>query len=341
LPSFSRKGYLGKIGFGKKNSYLDLIVLKVLDDSTSLSTSERGGVLKPQENAIASLNGQLTLWKKFTLGTEHALSVLSRDLNSDTLIEDKSNIWEELAAKYILEPRTSSTFRLAHKANITYQDRGQSYSVNYRRIEPEYTSLGRYYMRTDIEQLFAQTRFPLLNKKMNIVSRVGLERTDIDNQGHKQTKRLVGMLNWRWRINQDWNVGIQYSNFSQVQLMRDELRADTAYYRQVSNLAMVNVGRQIRAENTTHRIQLRTSFRDIQNADPPFDVFSSKYYQAGLTYSVSIKKIEADFNAGFNYLISEGGVLEFRQQRVNAGLYKSFFKIKVSTGISNIFTHRS
>ena len=340
LPSFQRKGYLGKIGFGKEHSYIDFILMKVVDDSTSMRPTEGSQTLLAQQNAVFAINGKLRIAKKFSIATEHAVSFFTRDESADSLLGEPESKIEELGRK-IFEPKESSSFRLAHRGSLEYNEKSVKSSVNYRRIEPEYTSLGRYFMRTDIEQLYLRTSFPIKKQKMRFSLRTGLERNDVTDSRHKQSKRILGSLNWFWKFKPQWSSSLMYSNFSQFQLLKDPLRADTAVYKQVTNQGQATVNYQLQKEKINHRASLQIVMRDLQNAQGVYAIYSSNSFQIGLSYGLYFKEAKLDVYSSFQFLNSDGAAGEFRQIRISSGLGKPILNNKIRLSVNNFFSSSS
>jgi hypothetical protein len=145
--AFERKLIAGKIGFGnKQNIYLDINVLKAVDDENSINIPLDSVNVNPMENIAASVEGQIALFKrKFRLNGEIAASVISLNTNSPEGEVDNVPTWMD----NLFTIRLSSRLDYAMKGTMQINTRPISMRVGYQRIGPGYMSLGLPYTMND------------------------------------------------------------------------------------------------------------------------------------------------------------------------------------------------
>ncbi len=225
LPSFNRFGVVGKIGIGTKDNFLDVIVLRITDNSSSLSAGNAGTVL-PQDNAVLSLHTVQKVFKnKLILEGELALSAFTTD-NTNTE-KDSSNFKLAKVAGYMLDRNATSEYSKAIQVSITYNNLIQSQKREsypkmsgfmikgiYERIDPYYRSMGTYYLRNDLQRVRVTAQMRFLKNKLILVPQVGYENNDLDKVRTTRNKRFLGGLQSTVRINNQTFFNVGYLNFN-------------------------------------------------------------------------------------------------------------------------------
>lgn len=145
--AYERKLIAGKLGFGnKQNIYLDINVMKAVDDENSIQITPDSARINPMENLAASIDGQLALFKRrFRVNGEVAASVIS--LNKLAPKADSSEIpsW----ARDIFPVRLSTRLDFAYRTTLQVSTKPFSLMTGYERIGAGYTSLGLPYSNND------------------------------------------------------------------------------------------------------------------------------------------------------------------------------------------------
>jgi len=176
-PSFARKGFAAKFGMGTYNNYVDLVVLNIRDDTTSAgSTPEKIG-LPGAENLVLGIKTHQQIAKIFSLDADFGLSGYTTDMRSAQLDIAEYNAIGFLNNLYT--PRESSEFRLAGKASLGMHLKQFSLKLNYRRVEPDYQSMGTYYLNTDIESLTLAPSWSMFKSRLRISGSIGVQRNNL------------------------------------------------------------------------------------------------------------------------------------------------------------------
>lgn len=212
IPRFERRAIGGKIGIGTTQSYFDIVGLKaydVLDERFLSDTSS----LRPQENIALGINSILKITKSLQLKMDIASSVFTRDTTSDIHELDETTQW----IGNILEPKTSTQVLFAGEIGLGYKQSNWGVTLNYKRIDPDFKSMGIYYLQTDISQWSVAPNLNLLNKSLRIRGNIGIQKNNLYNTRLATNKRGIQSANIQWNPGNAFQLGAFFSNFGLTQ----------------------------------------------------------------------------------------------------------------------------
>ena len=146
-PQYKRMGWGFKVGYGSNRNHVDLYMLRAYDILGSLHEQWRG-IIAPQENLVVGLQGYVTPTNWLSLTANVATSVFNTDKNAE-------KVHTTTSFDKIFDTRYSSLMRFAGDVNANLSLPGISTTISYRMIQPDYTSLGTYYMTNNYHILWA------------------------------------------------------------------------------------------------------------------------------------------------------------------------------------------
>ncbi len=192
MPQFSRKGYGVKIGIGNSSHFFDLIYFSAKDDSSSAKVLKSGS-LRPQENSVLGSSAKITLLKKIILTTDVALSGLTQDIG----IEKDSTEPSSLSKFFdrLIDANGSTALAWAGQTLVTFQFNKMQATIGYRRVQPDFKSLGTPYMLNDLEQLSLTNHFSLSKGKLNINTSIGSQHNNLNNKLISELKTTTANVN--------------------------------------------------------------------------------------------------------------------------------------------------
>lgn len=212
IPRFERRALGGKIGIGTSLSYFDLVGMKafdVTDDRMLADTS----TLRPQENIALGIHSQLKITKQIQLKMDVASSVFTRDTTSDNYELNEGVQW----IGNILQPKSSTQVLFAGEVGLGYKTTNWGVQLNYKRIDPDFKSMGIYYLQTDISQWSVAPNFTLLNKTLRVRANIGIQKNNLYNTRLATNKRGIQSANLQWNPNAFFQMGAFFSNFGLTQ----------------------------------------------------------------------------------------------------------------------------
>src|SRR5690606_7612334 len=118
---------------------------------------------------------------------EAGVSYYTRDISEQLL--DLEVPFEVLSRT---KPRTTSQIALAGEARLRYRFNTGNVNLVYRRIDPDYSSMGAFYMQTDVEQYTAGIALAILKQKLHLRGRFGWQRNNLARNSVHDSHRTIG-----------------------------------------------------------------------------------------------------------------------------------------------------
>ncbi len=214
IPSFKRTGYAVKLGYGKANNYVDLVMLRAQDDTASISGVNASPELNPtpSENLVVGVTSRLLLIKHFTVEVDAAASSYTRDMRAPEVQAEGKNPLVRLFGQ-MMTPRLSSQLTQATQAAVGYQDKWGSLKLQYKRIDPNFQTMGAYYFQSDIESYTLATSLNLLKGKARFTGSYGRQYDNLAKNKNAATGRSVGSLMVSINPGPVFGVDISLSNY--------------------------------------------------------------------------------------------------------------------------------
>ncbi len=218
LPAFARRGMTMKIGYGTHDNFVDLVFLKAKDHVESAGFDpEEENVLPAENAAIGIVTGQ-RLMKHFFLNANLGLSAYTMDVDANESTPDSFRI-NRIPALFLTE-RASTQYLTALESSLEYRQRNYSIRLAYDRIEPEYKTMGIYFIRNDVERVRLASRIRLPRLQLNLSPQLGFERNNLRQTRRMTQTRFIGGIRADYRPNQQWSIHAGLHNF-QVRLHQD------------------------------------------------------------------------------------------------------------------------
>lgn len=265
--SFKRMGMGAKVGYEKSGYGLSLIWFQAKDIQNSLSFIPAVTAVQPQENTVVSANAKAPITKHFNVETEYALSGLTGNSFADQLETTSSSNKLPL----IFQPRTNSQFFSAFKSSVNFNSKFFSCGANYERIDPNYQTLGIYYMNNDLQNITLSPQIRLLKNKLNIALNAGIQHNNLNNEKLSTINRAVGSGNLTFQPNAHWNATATYSNFTSYSKNRPATDPfyqpspiDTMKFYQVSQNANVTVNHNFGKTKIKHNLTFMLAYQVSQ-----------------------------------------------------------------------------
>lgn len=322
-PQYKRIGYGFKAGYGNSSNYLDVYFLKAYERLKSLDEYWQRKIA-PQDNIVVGLKGNLKPFSFLNLSANAAMSAFSTDtrveLVPDGLVDSK---WGK-----VFDTRYSSLARFAGDFGATVTMKRASLSAMYRFIQPDYTSMGAYYMSNNYHSLgLTMTASPINN-----LSLAATFSGQADNLSGKQlftTRGFVYSANANTRIANIVNLSAGYNGYTQVQGDGAAHVNDTTKVNRLMQSFTLTPSVAFDTNQLTHGIALSASLTDNKDRNKfstgQSDVTS---FALGLNYSLGVKPWEMDFGLSLNHQESKGYQTKYISNIASLTTGRSFLKEK-------------
>ncbi len=208
LPAYNRMGGGAKLRVGNETNNADLIFFKAKDDKYSIpfDTSLR---ITPAENQVIGLNTKQKINKWAAVEGNFSYSMYTNNLFQEvTRIEGFTYLNQVYAT------RPSSTFNKAITVAVNFTPEKFRFGFKYKRIDPDYKTMGSIFLTNDVEEYSLNNSFNLLKNKLNVSSSIGFQQNNLDKIQSYTSKRVIGSVNASYNFTDYFNTGVNYSNFS-------------------------------------------------------------------------------------------------------------------------------
>ncbi len=214
-PAYERKGWGLKLGYGSTSDFIDLIIFKAEDDETSLENGVTSTSITPGENLVVGVNLRKSLFKKLSFYFDGALSayVLDRTLEGSE-VSDLPALLDPISGLITLNESTQ--FYSALKTGLTFNTKNFGLQSYYQRIEPDYRSMGLYFINNDVLAYNVAPSFTLLKGKLRLNGALTFQEDNLTNKKAVTTKRVIPQVSVGLSTGIRWNFGFTYTNMSSL-----------------------------------------------------------------------------------------------------------------------------
>lgn len=300
-PQYKRLGWGAKVGYGSNRNYIDLYFLRAYDRLKSLDDYWQQK-LAPEENIVVGVKGQVQPLNWFSLTVNAAASMFSTDTRAEVVPEDVfDNKWNKL-----FETRYTSLARFAGDVNANFIFNGISAQVFYRMVQPDYTSLGAYYMPNNY-QGFGLNLSTSLIKNLTLAGTFSAQSDNLSKNQLYTTNGYVYAANAGLRLGSHFNIAAGYNGYTQVQSDGAAQVDETTKVNRMMQSLTLTPSASFDSEQLSHSVSLSGSLTDNKDrnkyATGESDVTS---VALGLSYSLGVKPWDMSFTGTINHQESKG-----------------------------------
>ncbi len=344
IPTYTRKGFGLRLGFGKPDSYVDLIIFKAKDDSATLKDLNPALRTTPAENAVVALSVKQTIFKRLKFNFDIGFSAYTSDIASDEYTGGDFSFAK--IPGIFLKDRTTTQYLMAVKSSLAYKfkDIGLNifkndlditdilFKVSYDRIDPNYQSMGTYFFKNDIQRLQFATSFKSWSRKISINFPLGFEWNNILDTKKTDNKRVIAGLYINYIHSRNLVFNFAFSNY-RTRLTQDiSLTMDTLLVNQVNRQFSLRSVYRFMVNEKTRTLSGMLSFLSGRNINEITKTKTLSSINFSLAYQFGIKWQELKLNTALG--INNYKLQNFTTTRIipSAGATKSFFKNKMNAG---------
>lgn len=319
-PQYSRMGWGFKAGYGSGKNYLDLYMLYAYDKENSLDERWRNRV-SPQDNVVVGLKGCVTpfSWMSFTANA--ATSVFSTDTRAE-------KVAIQTDFDKVFDVRYSTLMRFAGDANMNLMFKGFNTSLSYRFIQPDYTTLGTYYMSNNYHSLGVTTSGTLF-RKLSLSATFNGQADNLTNEQMYTTRGFIYSANASMRLGNHLSLSAGYNGYLQSQGDGVCQINDTIEVRRVMNSFNFTPSYTYDTEQLGHNVSLSASYTENKDlnrfATGESDV---KTMALGASYGMDIHAWEVNVGASLSHQQSNGYHTRYTSDVGSITLSRSFLEEK-------------
>ncbi len=328
IPVFERLGWGMKVGYGTSEEYIDLSLFKAKDDQSSIQFPGDGSnQVAPQENLVIGINAQKTFFENFNWKVEYASSALS----PNSADEGASNKFPHPG--FLFDAKQTTEYKNALESSLNFQAKIFTVGIAYKRIDPNYRSLGAYFFNNDIEDYTGNLSFGLLKNAVNVNLSGGVQSNNLDNSQASTMTRFIGTANIAYTLN-SFNLGLNYTNNSSdiAYLLDPEL--DSLNVIIVTQDAGLNASYSFQDQSNNQHVLTGTVNAQMvtDEVTDPMASSASQMLVGNLVYNYSLAESKWKFSIKANYNQNELAQMIMRRYGGGLGITKGFLEGKINSG---------
>lgn len=326
-PAYKRTGYSAKVGLGTERNHVDVIFLNAKDDVNSLNNPVSTGILTPSENMVLGLSSKFSFLKRFVWDMDVSGSIYTRNLLSDTVKNLKLDKVDFI--KNLVTLNSSTQLLTAGQTSLGYNAANYNIKIKYRRVDPDYKSMGAYYFETDVQNYTLEGMVRLLKGQLQVGGSFGLQNDNILKDKSVRSNRKIGSVNVSYN-KPAYGIDLRYTNFGITQdrglnPIIDQFRVARVNHN-LSSVFRYNIISEAISHGFIFVGNLQ-SLVDLNDFTKPNTKSNSK--TANVSYQLDLPKKAFGINGNMNYTIAEisGGNSVFYGPTI--GINQSFLKSKL------------
>ncbi len=338
IPKLTRKGLAAKIGYGTNERFIDFSIIRIGDNKNDFIDSlAQFGQSTPAQNLVLGITSKFKITSKLFVDFDGAISYYTRNTKIEETDSMNYDIFS-LARGLITINNTSEKYQ-AIKTGIKYKFTSSTISsIEYKRIAPDFQSMGSYFFNNDLEMLSINQTASLLKNKINLRGSLGLQHDNLNDAKDKTSKRVIGSLSGTYNINQNWAIDMSYNNYSTNQkAVRNNTNDSLRIYQVNSNLQITPRYTKI-TDKLSHMLMLNLNIMSLDDKNESTqNQIDTDTRIAMFIYNLGILRIKLNIAPGITYTNMENDNFNNRLIGGSLNLSKLFLKDKLSLNLNNTF----
>ena len=340
IPTFERRGWGNHLELGSASNNISVLLFKAKDDANSISSLyDSSVVFRPAENLIFGVTTKQKINKQLSFNAEIDWSAFTSNTRNPESVIPGFSYLNNLGSLFYANNTT--TFNNAVSTNLKYAKKNLGLKFGYRRIAPEYKTMGSVYLNNDFEDLTSSLAYKLLKNKINLNLTGGLQRNNLSSDKVTEMLRKIYAVSANYLPNSKWNLNLQYSNFNASTQKTLVLVMDTSLVPlSIKNFAQIteSAGLQVMFNNPSQK-NIFTSFlsSNYQNAKVSVDdttTSDATFYNTSLGSSINWIKIKTSFSLLLNANLNISESPNASTLGPSLVISKTFLKTPINTNLS-------
>lgn len=350
VPSYTRMAYAVKVGVGSDDNYLDLSYLKGWDVESSMKDELRDTIAPAKNSAFGVAWKKSFFKKKLFWQTDVGVSYYTTDIHAPKVADSfqKDDLGNRVLNQF--DARWSSSLLVAGETRIGYVGKKVGVAVAYRRIDPNYRSMGAYFFQSDLEQYSLLPSLRLDSGKLFISGTLGIQKDNLSKLKLATSKRFIANANINYNPNQKFGVSFNYSNFGITQ-NPTRTSPNSEYFKQVSQNFVLTPYLNFTRDKSSDNVTAIASYQSLNSPVKTINAAADQHTLFGsLMYSHVWFKNGLSVNASVNYNNTNlpqgdigsagggiGGSIPLFHQKLTIGL-NTIYNSNVYNGVANGYT---
>ncbi len=331
-PSYTRKGWGAKLGFGHDNNFVDFIVFRGHDNINSLKNNKIIDILKPEDNLILGINIFQRFLKHISMGLNGAASIYTFDTSVDPLTLDIP--MADVISKFV-PIRSTTQVQFAGEVNLNLNYPNFSLNTSYKRAEPNYRSMGISSFVTDYSLFSIQPSWNLYKQKIRFTNIIQMQSDNLNNYKQFTTYRKMYNSSVSMNLSNLFGIDINYNRNGITQKKAENLLFDSLQSSQQSQTYTVSPRLLFSTPTFSDVISLVSSYTTMESVLPNKMNNNLTNVYATLNNTFVLYNGGWNINAGLNYNSAVTSLNSLKSFGFIAGVSKGLFDNKFTLTNNN------
>lgn len=324
IAAYERWGYASKIKLGTKKSNFDFIFFHGKDDASSIPDSASTSELKPGENLVWGINTHQEVSKKVKFNLEYAFSAYTDDIRNEDVILESFSYYNNLGG--IFSPNSTTQFNKAIKTDLQYKADKYNLKLTYRRIDPDYKTMGAPFLNNDLEDIAGNIAWQMMKKKINVAVAGGFQRNNLDKSQLQRVVRVISSLNLSYAATEKLNFTSSVSNYNTSSNQVQFLQIDSLKYFQVTRSAGFGSSYRYGKKDVSQTLIFNSNWQGAQDSQDN----GSQVINLNLGHQLGFTKQHFTLGTSMNFNNSQFGDFNNNSYGPTISLSKKLFKQKLN-----------
>lgn len=302
-PAYKRTGFSSKIGWGTERNHVDFTVLKAKDHASSLTNAPSSFNLTPSENLVLGIKSRFSFLKHFIFDIDASGSLYTRNLLADTVKNLKLEKIDFI--KDLITLNASTQLLTAGHTSLGYQAKNYNVLLKYKRIDPDYKSMGAYYFENDVQNYTIEGGVKLLKGLMQVNGTFGLQNDNLLNDKAYQSNRKIGSVSANYN-KPNYGIDLRYTNYGITQDRGLNPIVDTLRVAKTNHNLNAMLRYSIADTVISHSFVLVGNIQSLVDLNTFTSAQSlSNSKTANFSYQLGFPRTGLNFNTSINYTVAD------------------------------------
>lgn len=321
LPAYERWGGAAKIKVGTETNFGELVYFNAQDDPFSIAFDTSNN-LTPKNNQIVGLVTKQKITDKLNVEGDYHFSMY----NPNTYLPVQK-IERFTYINKVFDPRANSKFNSAYNFQLTYELFTYKIGVKYKRIDPDFASLGSVFIANDVQEYSFTLGKQFLKNKLSVNGSFGVTENNLDKNQLATQRRLAGSLNLNISVIKNLNLNLGYNSFASNVIAVQDIFYDSIRLTQVNQTGNFSSNYSF-GKNWKQSFNLTSSYQESGGNKTPLN----SVFMLNPSYNLTISKTKTTLTSAMSLMQNQTLGILTRNIGPTLGLQQAFFKDKLKSG---------